>query len=686
MLSDVFALWSIPTAWPTRSLGQMAAPDRAVGEMSLGRMAAPDVTVGEMSLGRMAALDDVLLDLKAGMGSLDCDDHDPMDDLGIETQHAPPQPSQAMDGQTAPQEQVPAPNGASSASGMLPPQEQVPAPNGASSASGMLPPEVDPIDEAQGPSSQPDAGDAPQRVDLKSEAALAARLELPGADSSCSDYSARWDRYRAIFATLNEAEHGAPVMAEVSIIPETARLLGIVTDTYPGWGAYQQSLGVAALYMYNKRLTDLCERDNAHILWIVCGNHLLRAHAGKTYCYNVMYGKWDLFNAVLPNHVFAHLRNFGFILEGIFRDFSGDVERTDAEVLKAMATVFANHPEEKAMVKAMHMNCAWNKGNDKLKLGRGPAKGKGKSAKAPRLAADDIGGVPPSGNLERELEDIMEESQMFGVPAAAAVEEGEPAAAEADGAEVVISSTRSTWYILSSQSIARCIIVLIRRLEVNKSLGFFNEWCQTEYVRASAVAYKDCVVVYDQDGAHVSHKRTRSPWDNIYFGIMRNTITALDPVLNAAIAKLNTAMSQTCWAIPAAFDFQQACQALARRGLNIDCITINWGPGGVGLSRYSAHLEAMYGKENYCTFDANVFFEDGELRKQVLQMVGNMIYTCQEKPQGNRQAMRQDLIKKFATWGGHFWSYALWHRHHAGVPHWLEEDGAQQDAEFRGCD
>jgi len=168
-------------------------------------------------------------------------------------------------------------------------------------------------------------------------------------------------------------------------------------------------------------------------------------------------------------------------------------------------------------------------------------------------------------------------------------------------------------------------------LEVNKSLGFFNEWCQTEYVRASAVAYKDCVVVYDQDGAHVTHKKTRSPWDNIYFGIMRNTLTGLDPVLNAAIEKLNTAMSQTCWAIPGAFDFQQACQALARRGLNIDCITIYWGPGGVGLSRYSAHLEAMYGKENYCTFDANVFFEDGELRKQVLQMVGHMIYTCQEK-------------------------------------------------------
>ena len=72
--------------WEQRGLGRMAAPDQAVGHMSLGRMAAPDQAVGQMSLGRMAALDDVLLDLQAGMGSLDSEEHDPMEDLVIETQ------------------------------------------------------------------------------------------------------------------------------------------------------------------------------------------------------------------------------------------------------------------------------------------------------------------------------------------------------------------------------------------------------------------------------------------------------------------------------------------------------------------------------------------------------------------------------------------------------------------------
>ena len=70
------------------------------------------------------------------------------------------------------------------------------------------------------------------------------------------------------------------------------------------------------------------------------------------------------------------------------------------------------------------------------------------------------------------------------------------------------------------------------------------------------------------------------------------------------------------------------------------------------MSRYTAHLEAIYGSDNACTFDANVVYEDGELHKQKMKMVGKDTYTCQEKPQGGRQSMRQDLIKKFAIVDG----------------------------------
>ena len=132
------------------------------------------------------------------------------------------------------------------------------------------------------------------------------------------------------------------------------------------------------------------------------------------------------------------------------------------------------------------------------------------------------------------------------------------------------------------------------------------------------------MIIYDKNGNNVTYEQTRSPNANIYFGIDRNLLTSIDPVLEKAIERVTKAYQETFWAIPNAHDFSQACQALARRGLNINCITLYWGPGGVGLSRYSAHLEAMYGEQNYCTFDPNVFFDDGELRKQIVKMAGKV--------------------------------------------------------------
>ena len=82
-----------------------------------------------------------------------------------------------------------------------------------------------------------------------------------------------------------------------------------------------------------------------------------------------------------------------------------------------------------------------------------------------------------------------------------------------------------------------------------------------------------------------------------------------------AIDRLEKIYSETFWAIPASFEFGQACLALAKRGLNINPITVYVGPGGVGLSKYTSHLEAMIGVRNHCLFDPNIFYCDDELRK-----------------------------------------------------------------------
>ena len=119
---------------------------------------------------------------------------------------------------------------------------------------------------------------------------------------------------------------------------KTCSLLQIVKTNAPTWDAYKQSFGVDALYMYNKRLTDLCESDNAHLLWITVGNRMLRAHNGQTFCYNSESGYWYLFGELLPQRISEQLREYCVVLEGTFRGFEGDVGRTDQEVLKAMCT------------------------------------------------------------------------------------------------------------------------------------------------------------------------------------------------------------------------------------------------------------------------------------------------------------------------------------------------------------
>ena len=139
----------------------------------------------------------------------------------------------------------------------------------------------------------------------------------------------------------------------------------------------------------------------------------------------------------------------------------------------------------------------------------------------------------------------------------------------------------------------------------------------------------------------------RSPHANLYIGIEHNLLTGMDPVLERAMNRLEKIYSETFWAIPESFEFRQACLALAKRGLNINPITVYVGPGGVGLSKYTSHLEAMVGERNHCMFDPNIFYSDDELRKQVPKMVGHFVYTGQEKPTGSRQAIREDLLNKF---------------------------------------
>ena len=109
----------------------------------------------------------------------------------------------------------------------------------------------------------------------------------------------------------------------------------------------------------------------------------------------------------------------------------------------------------------------------------------------------------------------------------------------------------------------------------------------------------------------------RSLQANLDVGIEMSLLDAADLPHRASDVAPREKGSEIAWAIPAAFELGQACLTLAKRGLKANPVSFYIGPGGVGLCKYTSHLEVMLGEDNHCVFDPpNIFASDDELRKQ----------------------------------------------------------------------
>ena len=145
----------------------------------------------------------------------------------------------------------------------------------------------------------------------------------------------------------------------------------------------------------------------------------------------------------------------------------------------------------------------------------------------------------------------------------------------------------AVWHIGLAQAISRCSSSLQSELMGNKLLSLMIEWCATPKPASQGVAYRDFAYLYRDDGKPLEQLRNRSPRNNIYVGIHQSLLTGLgDATLDAAIDRCWEIYSRTFWANWEALIFCQSCLELAKRGQNVDQITIFLGPGGVGLSLY----------------------------------------------------------------------------------------------------
>ncbi|CAK0885110.1 unnamed protein product, partial [Prorocentrum cordatum] len=427
-------------------------------------------------------------------------------------------------------------------------------------------------------------------------AALAKRMRIAGAATSRETFKSMWSDVTEKSSKLANSSAADPPQFH-GVVAATERLADIVNKNHEEWNDDVKRLGMAALMLYRSRQSDVSLLQHGQLLWVLLGGRELRAHSDRAYFYDHSLGHFEGFDGLMPPTVLAAAGNAMLTLEGLFRSFKAPVARKDADVLNAIDSsikeaLAQNNNDLPSAMLTFHDNCMFNKGNNLSKAG---------SAAPGRQSEPGGDGEDAEGALAAPAPDT--------------------------------SNSADSWFVLTAQTISKVSTKLQYDLLGNKLVPYFIEWCSTDMQRVPGCACADCCVLHDRSAfENVCLLSSRSPENNIYLGI---PTPLLDPVLGAAMERVQRVYEQTFWSMPESFVFGQAAQALAKRGQNIDQIIVYWGPGGVGLSLYTSHLHAMHGDKNHKFFDPNIFFQDEEMRK--------------ERPSGQRSSMRQDLLKKFAT-------------------------------------
>lgn len=309
-------------------------------------------------------------------------------------------------------------------------------------------------------------------------------------------------------------------------------------------------------------------------------------------------------------------------------------QRTEEALLKEIRRkFFLNGMESTEKIKATLAeftdNSIFQKGNGLLGQAQSKGVGAGKGEVVGGKADDGGKGALCGGKGEKKGTD----KPVF-MP--------EPSQAQADEVE----APPNRWYIGTSQMVAKCANKVQSELMHDNIVKYFSEWCETEDCRQVGCCYSDCAFLYDNQGKPIYMLDKRSAFHNINTSINK---AFLDPVIESIVPKVEKMYQRTFWAALPASLLCHACTALAKRGKNINQITFFLGPGGVGLSLFTAHLAAIYGATNHRYFDPNIFYNDELMMKFIPLLTGGFLFSGQERPGGANNFLRDGLLKKFAT-------------------------------------
>ena len=387
------------------------------------------------------------------------------------------------------------------------------------------------------------------------------------------------------------------------IIEQSDALLKKVKAFGPTWPEKAQTLAAAALLAEEIKITFTSIHEDVLMLHLIEGGKHLRAHNGVAYFFDPE-GCWLMFSGVIPTGCLVRIKDFFLTLEGLYRSLPSQMPRTQEALLKGIEAHVKRHPLTDDGVNAMLESFRKVVASHVPRRGR-PRKSKGTG----HHGADDE---------EEEEPDLTPENP-------------------------------TSWTECVAISMGRMYLVLSKALLGDRLLKYYIEWCDVPMPKQRRIAFKDACLAFDDDSLGASHC-TKEPDTNVYLFVKHTLIKHpfTDSVLACAQDKVRRFFMQTFFKNEHAFQCCMAALGIALRGLNVDRCFWGVGPGGVGQSLFTAHLDAVLGNL-HAYLDTNIYYSDEEMRKQVDSLIGCVVVTGQESVEGSSKRMREDLYKKHVS-------------------------------------
>lgn len=402
---------------------------------------------------------------------------------------------------------------------------------------------------------------------------LARRRTIRGAETSTADFEDFFSSLKGTRATLHRVV-ADPVVTDNTVVTVCSERLKSIQQAFPGWPLEVQHAALGVLCLYRCRVYDLSIAEHvtlAHVA-LACGDPLIRAHEGILFFWCARYRFWARYEGLLPQNVVQFLKNYFLVVEGLFRSFEGNVARKDAAILAAINASYLSHDSNHNAALT-----AWQDLSLFSTTAERRRKGGGKGSRVLRAR-------PSQGALRDDDEGCEEE-------------DAEMPAVQPDPSE--------PWQLFVAKTVAGISKRLEFGLQGKTLMQYYSEWCSIPRPPLRGVGYIDVAFEYNEKGESSLTRLPLHRRKDLYYCIKHSLIRhgLPDPVLEAASARVEKFQRQTFWANVRGLRVCLAALALAKRGHNVDQVFFFVGPGGVGLSLTTAHLNSMLGLDNHKYFD-----------------------------------------------------------------------------------